>query len=92
MKVWNPAHYSDRIAGAVPGVVAQLKGADHTRYAESDERGRFVFDGLAEGAYTLTGFAASYPTIRQEVTAARQIRVEKKACVTEVLVKTGEPR
>lgn len=92
MKVWNPAHYSDRIAGAVPGVVVQLKGADATRYAESDERGRFVFDGLTGGVYTLSGFAAGYPTIRQPVIAPREIHVEKKSCATEVLVKTGEPK
>jgi hypothetical protein len=92
LKTWNPSHYIGRIAGAVPGMVVQLKAADRTRYAESDEYGRFVFDGLAAGAYTVTAFAPGYPTIRQPVTAPREIHIEKKACATEVLVKTSEPK
>ena len=82
----DPAHYSDRIGAPVPGVVVQLKSADRTRYAESDERGRFLFDGLPEGAYTVSGFAAGYPAIQKPVTSLKQLRVEKKACASEVLV------
>jgi hypothetical protein len=91
-KTWTPAHYSDRIFSPVPGVVVQLKGADRTRHAETDERGRFVFDGVPEGEYTLSCFAAGYPEMKKEVTASREVRVEKKACAIEVLVKAGEPR
>lgn len=92
LKTWSPAHYSDRIFAPVPGVVVQLKGADRTRYAEVDERGRYVFDGLPEGLYTLSGFAGGYPEIKKEVIAPREVRVGKKACVTEVLVRPGEAR
>jgi hypothetical protein len=91
-KTFNPAHYSDRIFAPVAGVMVQLKGTDRTRHAESDERGRFVFDGLPDGTYTLTGFAAGYPETKKEVTAPRQVRLEKKACAIEVLVKAGEAR
>jgi hypothetical protein len=91
-KTWNPAHYSDRIFAPVPGVVVQVKGADRTRHAETDERGRFVFDGLPAGTYTVTGFAAGYPEIKKEAVAAREVRVEKKACAIEVLVKPREPQ
>jgi hypothetical protein len=79
-------HYSDRIGSPAAGVVVQLKAADRTRYAEADERGRFVFDGLPEGVYTVTGFAAGYPVLQKAVTAARELRIEKTACATEVLV------
>ena len=79
-------HYSDRIGAQVPGIVVQLKGPDRTRYAETDEHGRFVFDGLPEAAHTLTGFAAGYPTVQQAVTAPKEVRIEEKACASEVLI------
>ena len=82
----DPAHYSDRITAPVPGVVVQLKGPDRTRHAETDERGRFVFDGLPEASYTLTGFAPGYPSVQKQVTAPKDLSVEKKSCPVEVLV------
>jgi hypothetical protein len=89
-KTFSPAHYSDRIFAAVPGVTVQLKSADLTRYAETGEFGRFVFDGLPEGIYTVTGFAPGYPNVKKEATAAHEVRVGKKACVIDVLVKTRD--
>lgn len=82
----DAAHYSASIGAPVPGVVIQLRGSDRTRYADADEHGRYVFDGLPEGAYTVTGFAPGYPTVKKELTASREVRVPKKACVIEVLV------
>jgi hypothetical protein len=90
LKTWSPAHYSERIFAAVPSVTVQLKSADRTRYADTGEGGRFVFDGLPEGTYTLTGYAAGYPAVKKEVTAPREVRVPKKSCAIEVLVKTRE--
>ena len=72
----------------VPGVVVQLKGTDRTRYAEADERGRFVFDGLPQGKYTVSGFAAGYPAQKLPVTAPKEIQLEKKSCSLEVLIAT----
>jgi hypothetical protein len=92
LKTWNSTHYIDRIASAVPGTIVQLKGADRTRYSETGDGGRFVFDGLPEGPYTLTGFGPGYPAIREQVTAPREVRVTKKACAIEVLVKSPEPK
>jgi hypothetical protein len=82
----DASHYSDRIGAAVAGAVVQLAGAGHTRYAETDERGRFVFDGLAEGTYTAAAFAAGYPAVRTAIAAPREVRIAKKACAVEVLV------
>ena len=84
------AHYAGRISAPVAGVVVQLKAADRIRYAASDERGRFLFDGLPEGTYTVTGFAPGYPASRETVSAPREVRIEKKGCATEVLVSAGQ--
>jgi hypothetical protein len=78
--------YSDRIGAPAPGVVLQLRGVGRARYTETDERGRFIFDGLAEGAYTVSGFAPGYPATQKVVTAPKELRIEKKSCATEVLI------
>lgn len=82
----DASHYSDRIGAPVPGVVVQLKSADRTRHAETDERGRFVFDGLPAGSYSLTGFAAGFPTTRTPITAPKEVKLEEKSCAIDVLV------
>jgi hypothetical protein len=86
LKHRDAAHYSDRIASPVAKAVVQLKNADRTRYAESDERGRFVFDGLPEAEYTITVFTAGYPASQKALTAPKQVPIGKKACVTDVMV------
>ena len=88
LKQRDAEHYSDRIGSPAPGVVVQLKGTDRTRYAEADERGRFVFDGLPQGKYTVSGFAAGYPAQKLPVTAPKEIQLEKKSCSLEVLIAT----
>jgi hypothetical protein len=84
----DAAHYSDRIDAPVPRVTLQLKSPEATRYAESDEHGRFVFDGLEEGNYTVTGFAPGYPNEKRAVTALKQVAIGKRSCGLEVLVAT----
>jgi hypothetical protein len=44
----------DAIRPPVPGAVVELKSPDGSRYARTGPHGRFVFDGLAEGKYSLT--------------------------------------
>jgi hypothetical protein len=73
-------------------VVVQLKSPGVTRYAETGEGGRYVFDGLPEGTYTISGYAPGYPEMKKEVIPPREVRVPGKACAIEVLVKPAESR
>ena len=84
----DAAHYSDRIDTPAPRLVLQLKNEAIARYAESDEWGRFLFDGLPEGKYTVTGFAPGYPNEKRAVTASKEVALGKRACAGEVLVVT----
>jgi hypothetical protein len=79
-------HYSDRIAAPAAGAVVELKSAGPPRYAAADEKGRFVFDGLPAGAYTLSAFTAAFPADARLLTGPREIRLEKRACAIQILV------
>jgi hypothetical protein len=52
---------SDTIPSPAGGILIELKSDDVVRYATSGRDGRFVFDGLADDSYKLTGYATEYP-------------------------------
>ena len=54
------AHYTGRIGAPVAAVV-ELKSGDRARYTETDDKGRFVFDGVAAGDFTVSAYAPGYP-------------------------------
>jgi hypothetical protein len=57
-----------------------LKSDDAVRYATSNRDGRFVFDGLADDSYELTGYGAEYPDPRQLVAGPDELKIKPKAC------------
>jgi hypothetical protein len=67
-------------------VTVELHSERLTRYAESDSAGRFVFDGLGEGDYSLSVFAQGYPSNPQLLAGPTAFHVEPKSCVLQVLV------
>ena len=78
-------HYTGRIAAPVAAVV-QLKSGDGARYAESDGNGRFIFDGLPPGDFTVSAYAPGYPAETRLLAGPKAVRMEKRACATQVLV------
>jgi hypothetical protein len=79
------AHYSGRIGAPVAAVV-ELKSGDRARYTETDDKGRFVFDGVAAGDFTVYAYAPGYPAETRLLAGPKPVRVEKRACATQVLV------
>jgi hypothetical protein len=57
-----------------------------TRFTESDRNGRFVFDGLREGNYTLSAYAAGYPVNPSLLAGPQAFPVEAKSCSLQVLL------
>jgi hypothetical protein len=57
-----------------------------TRYAESNDLGRFVFDGLREGDYKLSGFAHGYPIERKLLAGPQAFHIAPKSCARQVLL------
>jgi hypothetical protein len=77
--------YSGRIGAPVAAVV-ELKSGDNARYTESDDKGRFVFDGLPAGDFTVSAYVPGFPSETQQLAGPKRVRLEKRSCATQVLV------
>jgi len=82
----DPTHDPETIQPAVAGVIVELQSDRLTRYAESDRNGRFVFDGLREGDYQVSGFAQRYPVDTRLLVGPRPLHIDPKSCARQVLV------
>jgi Carboxypeptidase regulatory-like domain len=84
----NQYHQLDalRVEAPVAGIVVQLKSAAGSRFTESGTDGRFVFDGLASGEYTVAAYAAGYPRVVQQLAAPQRVRLAQKGCATATLL------
>jgi len=82
---YDTAHYSGKIDAPVAATL-ELKAPTGPRYAEADAKGRFVFDGLPAGDFTLTAFAPGYPAETRQLAPAKTVRLTKGACGMEILV------
>jgi hypothetical protein len=78
----DPAHTQ----GGVAGAVVELKSASGSRFTESGAGGKFVFDGLAGGEYTIAAYAAGYPKIVQQLAAPQRVHIESKGCAAATLL------
>jgi len=68
------------------GLVIQLESDRLTRFTETDLKGRFVFDGLAEGDYKLSAYAAGYPVKPQLLAGPRPFHLEEQGCQLQYLL------
>ncbi len=84
----NEFHKLDdaRTQQPVAGVLVELKSERGSRFTETGADGRFVFDGLAAGEYTLAAYAAGYPRIVQQLAGPERVRVEAKGCAAPTLL------
>jgi hypothetical protein len=79
-------HDPHSMRSPVPGVVVELRSGRLTRFAESDEHGRFVFDGLGEGDFKLSAFAPGYPINPQLLAGPQAFHAPVESCVLQVLL------
>jgi len=81
-KLHDPTSVNAPIAGAVVALETE-RGA---RYVRSGIDGRYVFDGVGQGSYTIRIFNREYPKDTGQLSPARTGRAEEKACVLEMLL------
>jgi hypothetical protein len=55
-------------------------------HAEADAKGRFVFDGLDDGNYSLAVYANGYPSKTQLLAGPRPVRLEDKSCALQIIL------
>ena len=79
------AHYTGRIGAPVSAAV-ELKAGDRSRYTVTDDKGRFVFDGLTAGDFTVNAFAPGFPTETRQLAGPKTVHLEKRGCAVQVLV------
>jgi hypothetical protein len=77
---------SDTIPAPAAGILIELKSDDAVRYTTSGRDGRFVFDGLADDSYKLTGYTTDYPDPQHVVAGPDKLKIKPKACSRHVLL------
>ena len=76
----------EKVKLPVPGAVLELESGHGRRYTESDRDGRFIFDGLAGGEYSVSVFDAGYPQQVKLLAGPARVQVEKKGCASEIML------
>jgi hypothetical protein len=84
----NQFHQLDaaHVEKPIAGVVLELKSTLGSRFTETGADGKFVFDGLSAGDYTVTAYAAGYPRTVQQLAAPQRVHIEAKGCAAATLL------
>jgi hypothetical protein len=84
--VLNPPSDDEISASPAIGLVIAASSGESRRYAISDRRGRFVFDGLAPGDYTVSAWAPGYPDTLKLLSDPSEIHIGSKSCANKILL------
>jgi len=82
----DKAHDPEEVKLPMPGVILELKSGQTRRYTQSGRDGRFIFDGLAGGEYSVSVFDAGYPELVKLLAGPARVQVEKKGCASQILL------
>jgi hypothetical protein len=84
----NELHQMDATHTQAPvaGVTVELKSEHGSRFTESGADGKFVFDGLAAGEYSVAAYGPGYPKTVQLVAGPQHVRVDAKGCAAATLL------
>jgi hypothetical protein len=76
----------DAVEAPAAGLVVGLTWDGGTRYTRSAADGRFVFDGLASGAYQVSVYEATFPRVMKALAGPEKVDVGEKGCAAGFLV------
>ena len=77
--------FADSVDAPLPDLVIELKSNRPPRYTRTDSGGKFIFDGLTEGDYTLSAFDARFPRVVQQLGYSTSFHTEAKSCARQIL-------
>jgi hypothetical protein len=84
----NELHQLDATHAQAPvaGVMVELKSERGSRDTPTDVNGKFVFDGLAAGDYSVAAYGPGYPKTVSLLAGPQHVRVEAKGCAAATLL------
>jgi hypothetical protein len=82
----DPPAEDENPASPAIGLVIEASSGESHRYAISDKRGRFVFDGLAPGDYTVSAWGPGYPDTLKLLSDPSEIPIGPKSCANKILL------
>jgi len=81
----NRERFAESVDAPLPDLVIELKSDHPPRYTRTDPAGKFIFDGLAEGDYTLSAFDGRFPKVVQQLGYPTSFHAEEKGCARQIL-------
>jgi hypothetical protein len=84
----NELHQMDATHTQAPvaGVLVELKSDRGSRFTESDVNGKFVFDGLAAGEYSVAAYGPGYPRTVTLLAGPQHLHIASKGCAAATLL------
>jgi len=76
----------DSVTHPVSRVVVELKSDSGLRYTSPHRDGRFVFDGLAPGEYSVSVFDLGYPERPLLLQGPKRVEVKADSCASQVIL------
>jgi Carboxypeptidase regulatory-like domain len=74
-----------------PGVLIELKSDRGSRFTETAADGRFVFDGLEAGDYSIAAYGPGYPKTVKVLAGPQHVHVDAKVCAAATLLISKPP-
>lgn len=71
------------VPNPVPDLMLRVESGNSARYAETDRHGKFAFDGLEPGKYTLSVLDKDFPEKAHLLSGPRTVAVPARGCVSE---------
>jgi len=78
--IQNDAHEPKNVTDPVSNAIVELRWGEGVRYAIPDSNGRFVFDVLPKGQYTIAAYAPGFPRTMDLPAGPKRVNVEEKSC------------
>lgn len=83
---FDALHDPESVKSPVAGIIVELKSDGLRHYAQSDKKGRFLFDGLPGGDYQVSAFASGYPLNAQLLAGPKPLHIKAKSCARQILL------
>jgi hypothetical protein len=84
----NELHQMDAAQTQAPvaGILVELKSEHGSRFTETGVNGKFVFDGLEAGEYSVAAYGPGYPKTSTLLAGPQHVHIDAKGCAAATLL------